>query len=188
MPRRSAPSTYDPLTRALTRPVFLAALRDHAQQAQTSGRAFCVCLVDVDQLQNINDRHGLRTGDRVLAALAERLRATLEQPGWHAMTHQLARYDGDALIVLAAPASLAQGEALAEALRFHVAEAPLHEAIGVTVSVAVAQYRIGESIDELLARIERALHAAKQSGRDRVEVSQSPASHAERAPVRRLRD
>ena len=188
MPRRSAPSTYDPLTRTLTRPVFLAALRDHVQQAQTSGRTFCVCLVDVDQLQNVNDRHGLRTGDRVLAALADRLRGTLEEPGWHAMAHQLARYDGDALIVLAAPCTLAQGEALAEALRFHVAEAPLHESVGVTVSAAVAQYRIDESIDELLARTERALHAAKQFGRDRVEISESPQSHPNRAAVRKLRE
>lgn len=188
MPRRAAPAHYDPLTRALTRPVFLAALRDHVQQAQDSGRTFCVCLVDVDELKNVNDRHGLRTGDRVLAALAERLRATLDEPGWHAMAHLLARYDGDALIVLAAPCELRQGEKLAEALRFHVAEAPLHEQVGVTVSVAVAQHRIGESVDELLARTERALHAAKQFGRDRVEVSASPQSHSTRAPVKRLRD
>ena len=188
MPRRTAPTTYDPLTRALTRPVVLAALRDHVQQAQGSGRTFCVCLVDVDQLKNVNDRHGLGTGDRVLAALAGRLRATLEQPGLPAMAHQLARYDGDALLVLAAPCTLRQGETLAEAMRFHVAEAPLHEGVGVTVSIAVAQHRIGESLDELLARTERALHAAKQFGRDRVEVSESAESHPTRAPVRRLRE
>jgi diguanylate cyclase (GGDEF)-like protein len=189
MPHRTVPPpTYDPLTRALTRPVFLATLRDQIAHAQTSGRTFCVFLVDVDNLKNVNDAHGLRTGDRVLAALAERLRATLEQPGLRGMRHDLARYDGDALLLLAAPCTLREGESVAEALRFHVADAPLHETVGVTVSIAVAQHRIGESIDELLARTERALHTAKQFGRDRVELSASPDSRPQRARVRALGD
>jgi diguanylate cyclase (GGDEF)-like protein len=179
---------YDPLTRALTRPVFLAALREQVESAEASGHAFCVCLVDVDQLKNINDRQGLRAGDRALSALATRLRATLDHPGWRAMTHVLARYDGDALIVLAQPCTLQQGETLAEALRFHVAETPINEEVGITVSIAVAQFRLGETVDDLLARTERALHAAKQFGTDRVEVSHSPESHPERAPVKRLRE
>lgn len=178
----------DALTHALTRPSFLAVLLDTARRAAETGHTFCVCLVDVDSLKGINETRGLRTGDSVLAALAERLRATLAEPGWHGRRLVLARYDGDALIVLAEPCGLAQGERLAEALRFQVAAAPVHESVGITVSIGVAQFRIGESIDELLARVERTLHIAKQFGRDRVEVAETPTSRAQRAPVRKLRD
>ena len=188
MREQEASPSYDPLTQALDRPSFLAALRARQEQADASGEAFCICLVDVDKLQNINDRHGFDVGDKVLAALAQRVRATLAQPGWHAMQHTLARYDGDALIVLAHPCSSRQGEQLAEALRFHVAEAPVHDQARITVSLGVAQYRVGESVDELLARTERALHVAKQFGRDRVEVAKSPASRTVRAPISKLRD
>lgn len=187
MPEQTFPS-YDPLTRALTRPSFLSVLQGHARQADESGETFGVCLVDVDRLKNVNDELGLRTGDEVLAALADRLRATFEQPGWHAMEHTLARYDGDALIVLARPCNARQGQALAEALRFHVAESPVHDGVSITVSIAIAIYRIGESVDALLARTEKALHVAKQFGRDRVELSVSPESRPTRAKARRIRE
>ena len=187
MAEQTFPS-YDPLTRALTRPSFLSVLGGRALHADESGETFGVCLVDVDRLKNVNDELGLRVGDEVLAALAERVRATLEQPGWHPMEHTLARYDGDALIVLTQPCNSRQGETLAEALRFHVAETPLHDGVAITVSIAIAIYRIGESVDALLARTEKALHVAKQFGRDRVEVSRSPESRPTRAKARKIRE
>ena len=192
MPERQTPPnnvtpSYDALTRVLTRPSFLVVLREQAHQAQQTGYAFCTCLVDVDQLQNINDQCGLGAGDKTLAALTERLRVTLKQPGWDGFEHTLARYDGDALIVLARPCNLGQGERLAEALRLHVAQAPVYEGIGITVSIGVAQFRIGESVDDLLARTERALHVAKQFGGDRVEISTTPRLRGEPAKLIRLR-
>jgi diguanylate cyclase (GGDEF)-like protein len=187
MAEQTFPS-YDPLTRALTRPSFLSVLDGRARQADESGETFAVCLVDVDRLKNVNDERGLHVGDQMLAALAQRLRATLEQPGWSSMEHTLARYDGDALIVLVQPCNASQGERVAEALRFHVAEAPLHDGVSITVSIAIAVYRIGESVDALLARTEKALHVAKQFGRDRVEVSRSPESRPTRAKARKIRE
>jgi PleD family two-component response regulator len=116
------------------------------------------------------------------------LRGVLAQPAWHRSEYTLARYDGDTLLLLARPCSVHHAELLAEALRFGVAEAPLVERVDITVSIGVAQHRIGESIDSLLARTERALHLAKQFGRDRVEVSATPPSRPERAKVVGLYD
>jgi len=161
----------DPLTGALTRPGVLALLHAQAAHAQRTGNVFCVCLVDLDRLRNINDGRGVAIGDAVLAGLAARLRAVLAQPAWHRSEYTLGRYDGGALLVIARPCSVHQGETLAEALRF-----------------GVAQYRIGESIDSLLARTERTMYLAKQFGRDRVEVSPTPPSRVERAKVVGIRD
>jgi PleD family two-component response regulator len=77
---------------------------------------------------------------------------------------------------------------LAEALRFAAAEKPFADRISATVSIGVAQFRIGESVDELLARTERVLHVAKQFGRDRVEVASTPLSRMQRAKVVGLYD
>ena len=177
------PPSYDDLTLALTRVAFLKELNEQAHGAQRSGNAFCLMLLDVDHLQNINDCHGIAAGDAVLTGLAERCRKVIAEPAWHRSEYALGRYDGGALMVLARPCASSQAEMLAEALRFAVAEKPVGGRISATVSIGVAQFRIGESVDELLARTERVLHVAKQFGRDRVEVASTPPSRIERAKV-----
>jgi two-component system cell cycle response regulator len=177
------PPSYDALTLTLTRPAFLKELAEQAQQSQRSGNVFSLLLLDVDRLQNINDCHGVAAGDDVLVGLADRCRRVIDEPAWHRSEYTFARYDGGALMILARPCASSQAEMLAEALRFTVAEKPLSERISATVSIGVAQLRIGESVDELLARTERVLHVAKQFGRDRVEVASTPPSRIERAKV-----
>jgi len=192
MSQQAAPQlqlvSLDALTGAFTRQSFLALLGAQAAQAQRTGSVFCLCLIDVDRLRTINDGRGVAAGDAVLAGLAARLRGVLEQPAWHYSEYTLGRYDGGALMLLARPCSVHQGETLAEALRFGVAEAPLVDRQSATVSIGVAQHRIGESIDSLLARTERTMYLAKQFGRDRVEVSPTPPSRVERAKVVGIRD
>jgi diguanylate cyclase (GGDEF)-like protein len=184
----ACPPSYDSLTLALTRPAFVKELAEQAQLAQRSGGVFCLMLLDVDHLQNINDCHGVAAGDDVLAGLADRCRKIIAEPAWHRSEYTLGRYDGGALMILARPCASSQAEMLAEALRFGVAEKPLGERISATVSIGVAQCRIGESVDEILARTERVLHVAKQFGRDRVEVASAPPSRVERAKVVGLYD
>lgn len=182
------PPSYDPLTLTLTRPAFLRDLVEQAALAQRTGGVFCLLLIDIDHLQNINDCHGVGAGDDVLIGLADRCRTVIAEPAWHRSEYTLARFDGGALMLLARPCASSQAEMLAEALRFAVAERPLSDRISSTVSIGVAQCRIGESVDELLARTERVLHVAKQFGRDRVEVAPAPPSRVERAKVVGLYD
>ena len=182
------PPSFDALTLALTRPSFLAQLAEAAQLAARSGNVFSLLLLDVDHLQNINDCHGVAAGDEVLAGLADRCRQVIAEPAWHRSEYSFGRYDGGALMVLARPCAISQAETLAEALRFAAAEKPLSDRISATVSIGVAQLRIGETLDELLARTERVLHLAKQFGRDRVEVASAPPSRVERAKVVGLYD
>ena len=178
-----SPPSYDALTLTLTRPAFLKELAEQALLAQRSGSVFCVMLLDVDHLQNINDCHGLMAGDDVLSGLADRCRRVIAEPAWHRSEYTLGRYDGGALMIVARPCASSHAEMLAEALRFAVAEKPVGDRISATVSIGVAQFRIGESVDEFLARTERVLHVAKQFGRDRIEVATSPPSRVERAKV-----
>ena len=69
--------------------------------------------------------------------------------------------------------------ALAEQIRKRIAQgrfrcADREEAIGgVTISLGVAAYRPDESLEEWLARADRALYASKQHGRNRVTLAAS---------------
>lgn len=184
----ACPPSYDALTLTLTRPAFLRELSEQADLAQRCGNVFSLLLLDVDHLQSINDCHGVAAGDDVLNGLADRCRRIIAEPAWHRSEYTLGRYDGGALMLLARPCASSQAEMLAEALRFGVAEKPVGERISATVSIGVAQLRLGESVDELLARTERVLHVAKQFGRDRIEVASTPPSRIERAKVVGLYD
>jgi diguanylate cyclase (GGDEF)-like protein len=179
---------HDALTGALTRSSFVALLHEHAATAARSGSVFSLCVVDLDRLRNINDARGASVGDQVLASFATRLRSVLDAPAWHRSEYRFGRHDGGTLAVLARPCTANQAELLAEALRFGVSESPLAQGVGATVSIGVAQHRIGETIDSLLARAERALHLAKQFGRDRVEIARTPPTRPERAKVVGIHD
>jgi diguanylate cyclase (GGDEF)-like protein len=51
--------------------------------------------------------------------------------------------------------------------------APSGGEVRVTVSIGVAQLEAGEDFDTLLGRADAALYAAKQSGRNRVELART---------------
>jgi diguanylate cyclase (GGDEF)-like protein len=170
----SAQRARDRLTGALSRLHFLELLREEKTFADRNGLAFLLCLIDVDQLRNINDRAGQRAGDDVLIGVTNRLRDVLDTPPWSQFNYLHARYDGDGLMVLLRSCHVDHGRRFAEALRMRVANAPFGSQRDVTVSIGVAAYSVGEPVDEVLARTERTLYLAKQYGRDCVEVAVAP--------------
>lgn len=178
----------DRLTGALTRPYFLELLAEEKQCADRTGRAFVLCLIDVDQLRNINDQLGQATGDDVLLGVANKLRDVLDARPWSNLNYLHARYDGDGLMLLLRSPDLDQGRRCAEALRARLAESGLARQYGVTVSIGVTRYDLGESLDEVLGRTERTLFLAKQTGRDCVEVATPADTEAQRDNVVYLRE
>jgi diguanylate cyclase (GGDEF)-like protein len=169
------------LEAALGRALFLERLESAVVRAAADGRGIVLCLLDVDQLRNVNDRHGQAGGDAALRAVAARVGAALDDARWSTLEGLLGRFDGDGLIVMLRGARLRDGEELAEELRSHVAGASIAPDLHVTVSVAVAAHRPGESTDSLLARTEKTLHLAKQFGGDRIETARTPEPRERRA-------
>lgn len=161
----------DPLTAALPRSFLVAMLEREVVEADTLGKRFAVCLLDVDDLRRVNERAGFRVGDSVLAAVADAAREELRCPRWRNVPSALGRYDGDALAVLLRcgerDALLDFGRAVAAAVGGSEFAGPTR----VKLSVAAVVYEFGETTDALLARLERTLHVGKQFGEGRVEVA-----------------
>jgi diguanylate cyclase (GGDEF)-like protein len=179
--RPSIAPAGDVLAAALSRALFLEGLENAVLRSAADGRGIVLCLLDVDQLRNVNDRHGQAAGDAALRAVAAPMVEALEQERWSPFQGVLGRFDGDGLIVMLRGARLRDGEELAEELRRHIASAPVAPDLRVTVSAAVAAHRPGESTDSLLARTEKTLHLAKQFGGDRIETAQTPEPRERRA-------
>jgi diguanylate cyclase (GGDEF)-like protein len=91
-------------------------LRERLAAALDSGRPFALHCLDLDRFRGVNDGYGTPAGDRVLAAVAERLRAL-------AGSHDLpARLSGDEFALLQADAGPAEAERFAARLAEALAE------------------------------------------------------------------
>ncbi|MBI4997335.1 MAG: GGDEF domain-containing protein [Rhodocyclales bacterium] len=128
-------------------------------------RPISLLLIDIDRFKEINDRHGHRIGDDVLATAADAMRGSLRE------SDIAARWGGEELLVLLKGSDLAQATQIAEKLRQLVERAPIEargHAIPVTVSIGVTQHLADESMDDTIARADRGLYEAKRGGRNRV--------------------
>lgn len=164
-------ATIDPLTGLHNRRAFLELLRVELERAQRYELPLSLVLLDVDHFKAINDRRGHSAGDQVLCALGLLLRRELRTPDISA------RWGGEEFVVALPSTDAASGESLAERLRGAVQALDIPHpdgAIAVTASFGLAIYRPGESPEMLIDRADRAMYAAKASGRNRVVVEECP--------------
>ena len=154
---------HDSLTGIANRKVFLDRLdRALARLARHVG-GLAVVFIDLDDFKSVNDTYGHAVGDAVLVEMARRM-TDLGRP-----EDLFARMSGDEFVALIEdlPNPLADVRVLAERLRCTLFE-PIFvhgEALEVTVSIGVAAVNeSGCQAEEVLARADSALYAAKRGG------------------------
>ncbi len=88
-------ATHDGLTSVLNNAAFMERLTLAARQANLGGREdIAVLYVDLNRFKEINDRHGHVVGDRLLIAIARRLRSAVRP------SDSVARLGGDEFAIL----------------------------------------------------------------------------------------
>lgn len=156
----------DPLTGALNRRGFLE-LAGQAFERRREAAGPHLILLDIDRFKDVNDNHGHAAGDAAIVQMVVQMRETFEPIGGC-----VGRMGGDELAVLLSGASAGVAAAAAEALRAAIERRPVcfgEWRIRATVSVGVATaFDDDEDLDAVLLRADRALYAAKSTGRNRV--------------------
>jgi diguanylate cyclase (GGDEF)-like protein len=156
-------ATIDELTGLPNRRGWTAALSVALEQARRDGTPLSVAMIDLDHFKRFNDELGHQAGDRLLRGAAAAWRDALRG------ADQIARYGGEEFIVLLTGADAATAERVLERLR------PATPA-GQTFSAGVATWAAPETSEELIARADRALYGAKESGRDRTVFAEAVAA------------
>ena len=156
---------HDPLTGLANRALFVDRAERGLRRSAHGGGA--VLLLDVDRFQEVNDAFGYAVGDKVLAALGERL-GHLVQP-----TDTVARLGGDRFAIWREDGRAEPAHELAERVVQAIGEpfpAGGHD-VSITASVGVA---VGGgrpvSAGQLLREANLATLQARERGRDRFEV------------------
>lgn len=162
-------STVDSLTGLFNRTYFFTALEREIARGDRSGRAFCLVMLDLDDLKAVNDRFGHIAGDQVLRSVADIVRGGVRK------IDVAARYGGDEFVALLPETDPTGGWVVAEKVRLTVAEQGLPGVDpGPTVSVGVVSYPAdGRSADALLVSADRAMYASKRGGKNRVARAQT---------------
>jgi diguanylate cyclase len=158
----------DPLTGLANRKMFEFVLREAALEAMDGGDPLSVLLLDIDHFKLFNDTYGHAVGDQVLKLLAATLRDGIKGQD------TAARYGGEEFGIILPNTGLKDAARLAEAIRRRVTgKTVIHRKTGgalgrVSVSIGVAQHRLGEPLRKLIERADKALYLAKHAGRNRV--------------------
>lgn len=163
--RESEFARIDYLTGAMNSRAFYEAMDAEIAGLQRYGRPFTVLYLDVDNLKQVNDRHGHRAGDSVLMAAVTVMKRTLRKGD------AVGRLGGDEFAVMLRQANEEGGRVIANRLQmaFHDTIAPkwpISFSIGgLTCLVPPA------SVDEAIEKVDELMYEAKRSGKDTMRLA-----------------
>jgi two-component system, cell cycle response regulator len=158
--------TYDQLTGLLTKESLYVALANELKRCARYNLPLSVLMMDLDRFKKVNDTHGHQMGSHVLAEVGRLIRATIRE------VDVSARYGGEEFVSYLSEAPAQGAIRAAERIREAIERNPFALeglTIQVTISIGVACFPDhGGEIKSLVARADKALYAAKESGRNRV--------------------
>ncbi len=159
---------HDQLTGLPNRLYLAAHLPGAIEEARRTSAILAVLFLDLDRFKHINDSRGHETGDKLLKAVAQRIRATVRNED------VVVRMGGDEFIVILK--SVRSSEQVNEtASRINEAlSAPVQvdgRPLVTTVSIGVSLYpRDGVDMGELLRHSDTAMYQAKDRGRNNFQL------------------
>ncbi len=126
-------------------------------------------MLDVDHFKHFNDAYGHRAGDLVLRLVGRLLTENIKG------RDIAARYGGEEFAIVLLGADLSAATHVARQICSTLANKRIKLSNGteqgcgrVTVSIGVAQVRMGDTAASLIDRADAALYAAKHAGRNQV--------------------
>lgn len=159
-------SITDPLTGLANRRHLDSVLDKACAQVARGHGTLSLMMVDIDHFKRLNDTYGHQVGDDVLRLVARALERDLRAGDL------AARYGGEEFSIVMPGATGPTVAQAAERLREAITRLP-HE-IAVTISVGVAWAPVhGTTREALTKAADAALYAAKENGRNRVQLAES---------------
>ncbi|MBF9014049.1 MULTISPECIES: diguanylate cyclase [unclassified Oceanispirochaeta] len=158
----------DPLTNIHNRRFFDETAKTEVGRAKRFGTPVSLIIFDIDHFKRVNDTYGHLIGDQVLQSLAASCQKTMRS------IDLFARFGGEEFVVLTPDTDIQLARDIAERLRNIVSDKVMALSDGteifVTISLGVAGWDTSESLEikTLLDQADKALYAAKNTGRNKV--------------------
>jgi len=156
----------DSLTRLFNRRQLYPIMQNELDRTVRKKTPFSVLLIDIDHFKKFNDAYGHAGGDLLLVGFADKLRSGIRQ------MDSAFRFGGEEFVVLLPETSGQDAMLPAERFRQRIAGSrfpmpPEGRPVSVTVSIGIAGFRNGDTLDDLIRHADLAMYAAKSGGRNR---------------------
>jgi diguanylate cyclase (GGDEF)-like protein len=158
----------DELTGAFNRRCIMRMLEEEISRAHRLNAPCAIALIDLDWFKRINDAYGHPTGDEVLRTFAITMFANVRA------IDRFGRYGGEEFLLVLPDTTQQSAVGMLDRLRAIVAElewSAFSPGMSVTMSAGVTVLRANENSDNVLARADSALYAAKAQGRNRINTA-----------------
>lgn len=169
--RRDA--TTDALTNLNNRKAFDEEAEKALAEAEASGEAMGLAVLDIDHFKHFNDTWGHQTGDQVIRFVASVIGRAAAPPRF------AARYGGEEFAMLFPNEKVSQALRALEEIRGEISSRSLkrrstNETLGqITISGGIAMRVPGESLESLIERADKALYESKRTGRNKNTVART---------------
>lgn len=157
----------DLVTGLLTRRAFLNRFKYESDRFLRTGRVFSIAILDLDHFKQINDSHGHSVGDEVLLAFSQIMISHLR------ITDIACRWGGEEFIILFPDTTIKEASiSLNRILTFTETSEDLSSNVSIrlTVSIGVTD-SIVSNLDSIISNADKAMYAAKSSGRNKICLS-----------------
>lgn len=163
-------TTTDMMTKLKLKHYFLNSLQERLRTAPVEGSPVSVIMLDIDHFKRVNDSFGHLAGDETLKGVAAIVLEAVR------MVDVAARYGGEEFIVLLPGTAKGEAREVAERIRRRIEDAVFasgHVLVRVTASLGVAEFDpvLDGGPTALVERVDHALFASKQNGRNRTTVA-----------------
>lgn len=157
-------SLRDTVTGAYNRRYLMPVLEDEFNRVEADpiNVSLGFLMIDIDHFKVINDTFGHAFGDFILKQVVDAIIKDLRNQDI------LARFGGEEFAVLLPNTSDQYLNLVAERVRTTISELKNRENHQVTISIGVSSYLHGDTLTTLMARADKNLYVAKNSGRNRV--------------------
>lgn len=160
-----AMATHDQLTGLYNRHFLMQGTNKKITRANRHQIPLSLLILDIDHFKKINDQYGHPAGDTVLKSVADLLDMQCREEDL------LARFGGEEFVIVLDHCNLDEARRKAENIRQAIA-ALQPENILVTASFGATQMLLdSDDIDDMIKRADQALYAAKEAGRNCVQIA-----------------
>lgn len=158
-------ATRDPLTGLYNHGEIENQFNSAITHRQKSDEPISLLMMDLDHFKDVNDNYGHAVGDTTLQHFAKILLDIIPEEKLIA-----GRWGGEEFVLICRDREIAKAAELAEKIRAKVDEYLFPEIAHITCSIGVTELKAEDGFTEAFNRLDKAMYASKQGGRNKVTV------------------